>query len=78
LEKTQKFTLHDLKEFNWRNGKPAYVGYKSKVYDVTDSSLWGEGDHMGHAAGEDLTEQMEIAPHTEDVLERMKAVRVIV
>jgi predicted heme/steroid binding protein len=45
---------------------------------VTDSFLWEEGDHMGHAAGEDLTEQMEIAPHVEDVLERMKVVGVIV
>jgi predicted heme/steroid binding protein len=78
LEKTQKFTLQELKEFNGKNGKPAYVCYKGKVYDVTDSSLWGEGDHMGHAAGEDLTEQMEIAPHAEEVLERMKAVGVIV
>jgi len=77
LEKTQKFTLQELKEFNGKNGKPAYVGYRGKVYDVTDSSLWGEGDHMGHAAGEDLTEQMEIAPHAEDVLERMKAVGVM-
>jgi predicted heme/steroid binding protein len=78
LEKTQKFTLQELKEFNGRNGKPAYVGYKGKVYDVTDSSLWGEGDHMGHTAGENLTEQMEIAPHAEDVLERMKTVGIIV
>jgi predicted heme/steroid binding protein len=78
LEKTQKFTLQELKEFNGKNGKPAYVGYKGKVYDVTDSSLWGEGDHMGHTAGEDLTEQIEFAPHAEDVLERMKTVGVIV
>ena len=45
---------------------------------MTDSSQWIDGDHLGHAAGEDLTEQMEIAPHAEDVIERMKAVGVLV
>jgi predicted heme/steroid binding protein len=32
---------------------------------------------MDHSAGEDLTEQMEIAPHAEDVLERMKVIGVL-
>jgi predicted heme/steroid binding protein len=64
--------------FNGKDGKPAYVAYKGNVYDVTNSSQWIEGDHIGHAAGEDLTEQMEIAPHGEDVMERMKVVGVLV
>lgn len=59
------------------NGKPAYVAYKGRVYDVTDSSQWVDGDHLGHVAGEDLTESMDIAPHAEDVLERMKIVGVL-
>jgi predicted heme/steroid binding protein len=50
------------------------VGYKGKVYDVTESSQWSDGDHLGHEAGKDLTEQMEIAPHADDVMERFKAV----
>ena len=78
MEKTQKFTNQELNKFNGKDGKPAYVAYKGKVYDVTDSSQWIEGDHIGHAAGEDLTEAMEIAPHGEDVMERMKVVGVLV
>jgi predicted heme/steroid binding protein len=35
------------------------------------------GNHLGHAAGEDLTEQMEIAPHGEDVMDRIKLVGVL-
>jgi predicted heme/steroid binding protein len=56
MEKTQKFTNQELSKFNGKDGKPAYVAYKGNVYDVTDSSQWIEGNHIGHAAGEDLTE----------------------
>lgn len=51
-----------------------YVGYKGKVYDVTESYQWSEGDHLGHEAGMDLTESMEIAPHADDVMERFKVI----
>ena len=78
METTRKFTLDELGKFDGKEGRPAYVAYKGKVYDVTDSSQWIEGDHIGHAAGEDLTEPMEIAPHSEDVMERMKVVGVLV
>jgi predicted heme/steroid binding protein len=74
-EKT--FTAAELSEFNGKNGKPAYVGYKGKVYEVTESYQWGDGEHLGHLAGKDLTDQMELAPHAEEVMERMKVVGVL-
>ncbi len=73
-EKEQEFTIQELNTFNGKNDQPSYVAYKGKVYDVTNSSQWIGGDHLGHLAGEDLTEQMDIAPHADDVLERMKVV----
>ncbi len=73
----QKFSVEDLAKYNGKDGKPAYVGYKGKVYDVTDSTQWMEGDHLGHEAGQDLTLETEIAPHGEDVMERMKIVGVL-
>jgi predicted heme/steroid binding protein len=34
-----------------------------------------EGDHMGaHDAGKDLTEEIELAPHREETLQRVKQV----
>jgi predicted heme/steroid binding protein len=78
MDTTRKFTLDELGKFDGKEGRPAYVVYKGKVYDVTESSQWIDGDHTGHAAGEDLTEQMEIAPHGEDIMERMKIVGVLV
>jgi predicted heme/steroid binding protein len=74
LEDTKTFTQNELSQFNGKNGKPAYVGYKGKVYDVTDSDQWVVGDHTGHMAGQDLTEEMEIAPHNGEVMDRMKVV----
>ncbi len=77
MEQTKTFSVDELNGFKGKNGKPAYIAFRGKVYDVTNSSLWLEGDHLGHSAGVDLTEEMEIAPHGEDVMEKMKVVGVL-
>jgi predicted heme/steroid binding protein len=75
----RKFTLEELKQYDGRNGKPAYIAYKGKVYDVTDDFLWVDGDHQGeHAAGQDLTAAMSRAPHGEETLERVKQIGILV
>jgi predicted heme/steroid binding protein len=78
MEEAKTFTVDQLSEFNGKNGKPAYVGYKGVVYEVTESYQWQEGDHLGHEAGIDLTNQMEIAPHSEEVMDRMKKVGTLI
>ena len=71
----KKFTVKELEEFNGKDGKPAYVAYQGKVYDFSQSGLWGGGEHMGmHHAGKDITEELELAPHGEEVLERVKLI----
>ena len=58
------FTLEELAKFDGKGGQPAYVAYKGVVYDVTESGMWGDGDHEGmHSAGMDLTEAHDDAPH---------------
>jgi len=73
----KKFSINELRSFDGKGGRPAYVGYKGKVYDVSGSDQWGDGDHMGHEAGRDLTEDMDIAPHVDDVMNVMKIVGVL-
>lgn len=74
----RKFTLEELKQFDGRDGRPAYIAYKGKVYDVTESFLWINGDHQGqHEAGKDLTEEMALAPHGEETFDRVKLVGVL-
>ena len=78
MSSEKQFTAEELKKYDGKDGKPAYIAYKGKVYDVTDDFLWVEGDHQGeHSAGVDLTEDMSRAPHLEDVLERVKLIGVL-
>lgn len=66
-----------LNYYDGKDGKPAYIAVKSKIYDVTESKLWKDGVHMGrHSAGEDLTNALRFAPHKEDVLEKFKTVEI--
>jgi predicted heme/steroid binding protein len=69
------FTAKDLARCNGRNGKPVYVAYKGKVYDVSTSFLWKDGTHQVlHIAGTDLTHEIEEAPHSGDLLGRFPIV----
>ncbi len=57
------------------NGRPAYVSYQGKVYDVSASRFWKGGQHARrHQAGRDLTAEMTAAPHGPDVLGRVPEV----
>ena len=74
----RRFSPEELKEYDGQGGHPAYIAYKGKIYDVTESSFWIGGDHLGaHQAGRDLTEEMGLAPHHEETLEKMKIVGVL-
>jgi predicted heme/steroid binding protein/uncharacterized membrane protein len=71
VEERRKFSLEELKSYNGENGRPAYVAYNGRVIDVTASKMWRGGIHMKrHAAGQDLTAEMQNAPHAVDVLDR--------
>ena len=71
----KKITKQELQQNDGKNGKPAYFAYKGKVYEVTESSFWFDGDHMGmHEAGKDLTEELEMAPHREENFQKIKLV----
>ncbi len=75
LAEQKKVSKQELEENNGKNGKPAYFAYKGKVYEVTDSAMWMDGEHMGlHQAGKDLTEDLEMAPHREENFEKVKLV----
>jgi predicted heme/steroid binding protein len=75
LSQAKKLTQKELEENNGKNGKPAYFAYKGKVYDASDSSFWIDGEHMGmHDAGKDLTEELEMAPHSDENFKRIKYV----
>lgn len=61
----------ELAANNGTNGKPLWVAYQGKVFDLSESVLWEGGEHMGnHNAGGDLTKELGDAPHGPEMLER--------
>lgn len=77
-EVVRRFTPEELKQFDGKEGRPAYVAYHGKVYDVTASKLWRNGVHVrAHSAGEDLSAAMPAAPHEDDVMESFSVVGVL-
>jgi predicted heme/steroid binding protein len=64
-------------QLSLRNGqdKPEiWVAYKSFIYDMTDSKMWKNGKHYEHWAGQDLTEELQDAPHSENVFEKFNPI----
>ncbi|MEE4261707.1 MAG: DUF2231 domain-containing protein [Desulfobacteraceae bacterium] len=67
----QEFDIAELEKYDGSDGRPVYVAYKGRVYDISGSKLWRNGLHMKrHHAGQDLTTDIQGAPHAPDVLER--------
>ena len=67
----QEFDSAELEKYDGKEGRPIYIAHDGKVYDVTESKLWKNGQHMNrHHAGTDLTADIQGAPHESDVLER--------
>jgi predicted heme/steroid binding protein len=79
LAELKKFTIEELEKYTGKDVKQTYVACKGKVYDLSSSDLWSGGEHMGmHQAGKDITKELELAPHGEEVLERVKLVGTLV
>jgi predicted heme/steroid binding protein/uncharacterized membrane protein len=67
-----------LAEFNGENGKPLYIAYQGKVFDVSKSELWEGGLHMNrHHAARELSAEFNGAPHGEEVFERYPQVGIL-
>ncbi|MBS7630970.1 cytochrome B5 [Candidatus Bathyarchaeota archaeon] len=74
----EEFTEEELAEYNGGNGKPAYIAYEGRIFDVSASFLWKNGRHQAlHEAGADLTEALKDAPHGEDFLRRFPVIGVL-
>lgn len=73
------FPESKLKEFDGKEGRPTYISFNGKIYDVSMSGLWTDGNHMGaHTAGEDLTKRLANAPHGEEVFSRYPYVGMLI
>jgi predicted heme/steroid binding protein len=59
---------------NGQDKTTVWIAYKGLVYDVSESRLWKNGRHYEHWAGQDLTDELKDAPHSEWVFEKFDPV----
>ena len=68
-------TLAELSQCDGQEGRPAFIAFRGAIYDVSQSRLWKNGNHLNrHPAGNDLTEVLSQAPHGEDKVMTMPRV----
>ena len=71
---------YSIAQLALRNGQDRdeiWVAYLGNIYDVSVSRLWRKGQHYEHWAGQDLTDELRDAPHSETVFEKFKIVGVV-
>ena len=69
------FTRDELKKFDGEDGRPLYIVFRGKVYNLSASRLWVNGKHMAvHQFDEDLEATIKQAPHSEEVLNRFSTI----
>ncbi|MDX1765229.1 MAG: cytochrome b5 domain-containing protein [bacterium] len=75
ISESGEYTLSRLAGFDGEAGRPAFIAYQNKVYDVSQSPLWKGGAHMRrHQAGNDLSPMLKQAPHGEEKILAMPEV----
>ena len=74
----KEMDTEELKRMNGKDGKPVCISFGGKVYDVSQRPHWNTDIHMArHASGQDLTEEMEVAPHGAEVLDKFPQVGIL-
>jgi predicted heme/steroid binding protein len=69
-----EYTKSQLALRNGEDRDEIWVAYKGLIYDVTISKMWRDGKHYEHWAGQDLTDELKDAPHTQNVFDKFKII----
>lgn len=70
----RSFTRSQLALRNGQDRPEIWCAYRGLIYDVSGSRLWRNGRHYEHWAGQDLTDELALAPHSEQVFGRFPVV----
>ncbi|MCS7004648.1 MAG: cytochrome b5 [Cytophagales bacterium] len=74
IKEFPRYTRSQLALRNGQDRPEIWIAFQGKIYDVTSSRLWREGKHYEHWAGQDLTNELIHAPHTERVFEKFQII----
>jgi predicted heme/steroid binding protein len=75
--KVIEYTPSQLALRNGQDRVEIWCAYKGKIYDVSKSRLWRNGKHYEHWAGQDLTDELTGAPHTDKVFDKFDVVGIL-
>jgi len=75
--KLPEYTLQQLALRNGQDRDEIWIAYRGVIYDVKKSRLWRNGRHYEHWAGQDLTAELQDAPHNANVFDKFEAVGLV-
>lgn len=70
----ETYSRFELAFYNGEDREQVWVAYKGMIYDVTNSRYWRKGLHYKHWSGQDLTDEINDAPHNDNVFDKFKLV----
>ncbi|MDQ3393618.1 MAG: cytochrome b5 [Bacteroidota bacterium] len=73
-EEMRVYSRAQLALRNGQDREDIWCAYKGNIYDLKKSRLWRDGKHYEHWAGQDLTEELKDAPHTDHVFDKFEIV----
>jgi predicted heme/steroid binding protein len=71
-EELPEYSKSQLALRNGQDKPQIWVAYRGFIYDVSESRLWKNGMHYEHWAGQDLTEELQEAPHSASVFSKFQ------
>jgi predicted heme/steroid binding protein len=74
----KNYTKHQLALRNGQDREEVWCAYNGVIYDLTNSNRWKNGKHYEHWSGQDLTGELEDAPHSDWVFNKFKTVGYLV
>ena len=74
----KEYTKSQLALRNGQDRDEIWVAFRGQIYDVSASRLWRNGKHYEHWAGQDLTNELPDAPHTETVFNKFEIIGILV
>jgi predicted heme/steroid binding protein len=72
-----RYTKAQLALRNGQDRPEIWCAFQGKIYDVSRSRLWRNGKHYEHWAGQDLTEELSIAPHNANVFDKFEVIALL-
>ncbi len=70
----ETYTKFQLALRNGQDMEQIWVAHKGIIYDVSESRYWRRGMHYKHWSGQELSDELVAAPHSDSVFAKFNIV----